>query len=150
MKVKDLLVGQPDHIGRAVPQTWTVAAAIDHLRVLKTSALVVTAAEAPVGVFSAREVLRCLLAHPGRPLSEIPLAEAMTRQAIVAEASDEVSHLLAAMLQADLTHLPVVAAGRLVGVLPLASLVRHQIDRLTAELHYLQNYIDDLHGAEDD
>ncbi len=149
MKIKDLLV-QPDHSGRAVPQTWTVAAAIEHLRTLKTSALVVTAAEAPVGVFSAREVLRCLLAHRERPFSEIPLAEAMTRQAVVAEANDDVGHLLAAMLQADLTHLPVVDAGRIVGLLTLATLVRRQIDSLVAELHHLQNYIADLHGAEDD
>jgi hypothetical protein len=37
-----------------------------------------------------------------------------------------------------------------VGVLPLAALVRRQIDSLTAELHYLQDYISDLHEADQD
>jgi IMP dehydrogenase len=147
MKVKDLL-GQADHAGHAVPQNWTVAAAIDHLQALKTSALIVTAAETPVGVFSAREVLNCLLAHRERPLAEILVAEAMNRQMVVAEADGELGEAVAAVLQADLTHLPVVAGGRIVGILDLATLARHQIDSLTAELHHLQNYISDLHEAD--
>jgi IMP dehydrogenase len=58
--------------------------------------------------------------------------------------------VLDAMLQADATHLAVMTAGRLVGVLPLGSLVRRQIASLKAELHYLQDYISDLHEASQD
>ncbi len=149
MKVEDLLA-QTDRSDCAIPQNWTVAAAIDHLQTLKTSALIVTAAEKPVGILSAREVLGCLLEHRERPFSEILVEEAMTRQMVVAEAHQELGDALAAMLQADVTHLPVVDAGRIVGLLTLATLVRRQIDSLTAELHYLQNYISDLHEADDD
>ena len=149
MKIKDLL-GQGDHFDHSLPQTGTVAAAIDRLQASKTRVLITTAGQTPVGVFGAREVLGCLLAHPGRPFSEILVEEVMTRQPVVAEAEAELGGVVDAMLQADATHLAVMTAGRLVGVLPLGSLVRRQIASLKAELHYLQDYISDLHEASQD
>jgi IMP dehydrogenase len=71
----------------------------------------------------------------------------MTRQLVVAEPDEELSEAMATMLQADIKHLPVVSEGRIVGILTLAALVRRQIGNLTAELHYLQDYISDLHEA---
>lgn len=146
MKVKDLL-GQRDLMVHAVAETLTVAAAIDHMQTLKTSALIVTAANTPVGIFSEGDVIRCFLQHRDRPFSEIPLQEAMTRQLVVAEPEEDLGKAMATMLQADIKHLPVVAGGRIVGILTLAALVRRQIGTLTAELHYLQDYISDLHAA---
>jgi IMP dehydrogenase len=149
MKIKDLL-GQGEYIGQTVPQTAAVAVAIERLQASKTRVLIATAGQTPVGVFGAREVLRCLLVHGGRPFSEILVEEAMTRQPVVAEAEAELDSVADAMLQADATHLAVVEAGRLVGILPLAALVRPRIESLKADLHYLQDYISDLHEADQD
>jgi IMP dehydrogenase len=149
MKIKDLL-GLVDHIDHSVPQTGTVAAAIEQLQTSQTRVLIATAGETPVGVFGEREVLHCLLAHRGRPLSDILVQEVMTRQPVVAEAEAELAGVVDAVLQADATHLAVMDAGRLAGVLPLGALVRQRIDSLTAELHYLQDYISDLHEADQD
>jgi IMP dehydrogenase len=149
MKIKDLL-GHAGRTDQTVPQTETVAAAIDQLQTSQTRVLIATAGETPAGVFGAREVLGCLLAHRGRSLSDILVQEVMTRQPVVAEAEAELPSVVDAVLQADATHLAVMDAGRLAGVLPLAALVRHQIDSLRAELHYLQDYISDLHEADQD
>lgn len=146
MKVKDLL-GQSDLVVHAVAETLTVAAAIDRMQDLKTSALIVTAAGNPVGIFSERDVIRCFLQHRDRTFNEIRLKEVMTRQLVVAEPEEDMGEAMATMLQADIKHLPVVADGRIVGILTLAALVRRQIGNLTAELHYLQDYISDLHEA---
>jgi signal-transduction protein with cAMP-binding, CBS, and nucleotidyltransferase domain len=54
------------------------------------------------------------------------------------------------MIQADIRHLPVVEDRRISGMLTISDLVKHQVGELTAELHYLQEYISDLQDAVQD
>ena len=57
---------------------------------------------------------------------------------------------LGEMIKADIRHLPVVDNQRIVCMLTIADLVKHHVGELTAELHYLQDYITDLQDAVQD
>jgi IMP dehydrogenase len=55
------------------------------------------------------------------------------------------------MIQTDIRHLPVIGqGGKLAGMLSIRDLVQQQVGSLTAELHYLQDYIADLQEAGQD
>jgi signal-transduction protein with cAMP-binding, CBS, and nucleotidyltransferase domain len=54
------------------------------------------------------------------------------------------------MIQADIRHLPVVKDQQIVSMLTISDLVKHHVGELTAELHYLQEYITDLQDAVQD
>ena len=47
-------------------------------------------------------------------------------------------------------HLPVIKAGKIIGMLTLNDLIEQRIDSLTTENHQLKDYIDDLHDAGQD
>lgn len=116
----------------------------------RTSALIVMDGETPVGIFTERDVLRCHVAWRDRLFREMPLNEAMTGTLIVAQPDDRVSSAMAMMIKADIRHLPVVENQRIAGILTISDLVEHHVGALTAELHYLQEYITDLQDAAQD
>jgi len=58
--------------------------------------------------------------------------------------------VMARMIKADITHLPLIEQKKIVGMLTLKDLMKHQIDSLTDEIHQLKDYIADLHEAGQD
>jgi IMP dehydrogenase len=116
----------------------------------QTSALIIMDGETPVGIFTERDVLRCHVAWRHRLFRDMPLAEAMTNKLIVAQPEDLASSAMAMMIKADIRHLPVVKDQQIVSMLTISDLVKHHVGELTAELHYLQEYITDLQDAVQD
>ena len=111
------------------------------------SALLVTENDQPAGIFSERDVFHTYLRNKSTAFSEIILGNAMTRNLMVAEPEDAVTAVMARMIKADITHLPVMEEKRIVGMLTLKDLMEHQIEMLTDEIHQLKDYIADLHDA---
>jgi IMP dehydrogenase len=128
----------------------TVEDAIVRMTEQKISALIVMDGAMPAGIFTERDVLRCHVAWRSRRFREMPLSEAMTDKLIVARPDDLVSSAMAMMIKADIRHLPVVQDRKIEGMLTISDLVKHHVGELTAELHYLQEYITDLQDAVQD
>jgi IMP dehydrogenase len=147
MRVEQLLI-EKGHEIVSIESHATVADAINDMAQKMASALIVMETGRPVGIFAERDVLRCHLQHKTTPFSDINITAAMTKKLIVADSNDEISTAMATMIQADIRHLPVIKDKTLIGMLTISDLVKHQIGALTAELHYLQDYITDLHDAE--
>jgi IMP dehydrogenase len=146
VKISDLLKakGRSVHTidaGRSVEDAIAAMAAAGY------GALIVMQGGLPAGIFTERDVLRCHLQNPGRPFGEVDVARAMTAELIVTAPDEEIRAALATMIKADIRHLPVVEQGRIAAMLAICDLVEHQVDTLTAEIHYLQEYISDLHAA---
>ncbi len=116
----------------------------------KVSALIVTENDQPAGIFSERDVFHTCLRNKSTAFSEIILKNAMTRNLMVAEPEDAVTAVMARMIEADITHLPVMEEKRIVGLLTLKDLMAHQIEALDDEIHQLKDYIADLHDAGQD
>jgi len=128
----------------------TVDDAINLMTAKKTGALIITEADHPVGVFAERDVFRAHIRDKAAAFSDISLKDAMTPKLLVAKTEDEISSVMAMMIQADIKHMPVIAKNKIVGMLTLADLIEHQINMLTDELHHLRDYIEDLHHAGQD
>ena len=147
MRVEELLDSENRNRIYTIAADADLETAITEMDRNGVSALIVTEAERPVGILAERDVLRCHLRNRNRAFDEIRVAEAMTARLIVANADDPVSDAMSVMIQADIRHLPVIQDRRLAGMLTLGDLVRRQVGALTAEIHYLQEYISDLQEA---
>ena len=149
MRVQDV-IKKKRHVVHTIPAQRTVEDAIVQMTERRTSALIVMDGEQPAGIFTERDVLRCHVAWRHRRFREMPLSEAMTDKLIVAQPDDLVSSAMAMMIKADIRHLPVVEDQRISLMLTISDLVKHHVGELTAELHYLQEYITDLQDAVQD
>jgi IMP dehydrogenase len=149
MRVQDV-IKRKRRVVHTIPAQRTVEDAIVQMTERRTSALIVMDGGQPVGIFTERDVLRCHVAWRHRLFREMPLTEAMTEKLIVAQPGDLVSSAMAMMIKADIRHLPVVEDRRIALMLTISDLVKHHVGELTAELHYLQEYITDLQDAVQD
>ena len=147
MIIKDLLNEKSCRV-TSIEADRSVAQALELMRDSGSGALIVMDGGQPAGIFAERDLLRCHLEHRDRAYDEISVSEAMTSRLIVATPDENLRQALAMMITADIRHLPVIQDKRIVGMLTVNMLVKHQVDTLTAELHYLQDYISDLHDAE--
>jgi CBS domain-containing protein len=88
--------------------------------------VVVDAAETPVGILSERDIVRALARDEG--IFDQPAGNIMTRDVAV-------SHT---MTERRIRHLPVMDAGRLVGIVSIGDVVKAQRDQYQGELDTLQ------------
>ena len=133
-----------------IASNQTVEDAICLMASGKVSTLLVMENDQPAGIFSERDVLHTYLRNKSTAFSEIILENAMTRNLMVAEPKDAITAVMARMIKADITHLPLIEEKKIVGMLTLKDLMQHQIDSLTDEIHQLKDYIADLHEAGQD
>jgi CBS domain-containing protein len=133
-----------------IASNQTVEDAICLMASGKVSMLLVMENDQPAGIFSERDVLHTYLRNKSTAFSEIILENAMTRNLMVAEPKDAITPVMARMIKADITHLPLIEEKKIVGMLTLRDLMQHQIDSLTDEIHQLKDYIADLHEAGQD
>lgn len=149
MHVRDVMK-KKSRVIHSIAVQRTAEDAIVRMTEQQASALIVMDKETPVGIFTERDVLRCHVSWRHRLFREMPLSEAMTQKLIVAQPDDLVSSAMAMMIKADIRHLPVVENKQVTGMLAISDLVKHHVGELTAELHYLQEYITDLQDAVQD
>ncbi len=128
----------------------TVGDAISLMASAKANALLVTENDRPAGIFSQADVFKSLVEHKPLAFSGIKLETVMSRNLLLAGPKDPITSVLDKMVEADITHVPVIEEKNLVGMLTLKDLMKHHIDSLTDEIHQLKDYIDDLHEAGQD
>ncbi len=92
------------------------------------------------GVFSERDVIRCLQREGAAALDK-PVREVMTAPAITVGRGESALGALSLMTQRRIRHLPVVEHGALVGFVSIGDLVKHRIDRIEAEANQMRAYI---------
>ena len=149
MKVHDLLREKARPV-YTISSSQCLDDAVNLMSGKRVSAVIVTEYEQPVGIFAERDVFRNYLQDKTTALAEIVLRNAMTDKLITADAEDDVSRIMEIMIKADIKHLPVMEAGKIIGMLTLNDLIEQRIDSLTTENHQLKDYIDDLHDAGQD
>ena len=146
MKVHELL-SQKARPVYTLSSDQSVDDAINLMTAKKASALIVTEANQPVGLFSERDVFRAHIKDKTAAFCEIPLKDAISHKLFLARAEDEISGVISMMIQADIKHMPVVKENQIIGILTLNDLIENQLDMLTDELHHLREYIEALHQA---
>jgi CBS-domain-containing membrane protein len=85
-----------------------------------------------VGMITDRDIAMCAMFHP-KPLRELPVSEAMSRQLRVCRPGDSLAEAEKTMRDAKIRRLPVVdQEGRLVGLISLADLAQEAARERTA------------------
>ncbi|MBY0565580.1 MAG: CBS domain-containing protein [Hyphomonadaceae bacterium] len=119
----------------------TLAGAAHDLTERRVGALVVLDdAGEIVGVLSERDIVRELARRGPQVLTE-SVGSVMTRNVVVAGPDETVDDGLSRMTDRRVRHLPVVANGKLVGIVSIGDLVKHRIAAVEAEAAAMQAYI---------
>lgn len=119
----------------------TVADAVAALAEHNVGALVVsTDGDTVTGIVSERDVVR-RLAVEGTAVLERSVSDLMATDVATCEGSDDCEHVMNAMTSRRFRHMPVVADGRLAGIISIGDVVKVRIDELATETQQLVGYI---------
>lgn len=146
MPINDLL----EENGRnatTIDSVRSVEDAINLMTKKDLNALIVMEDDRPVGIFTERDVLLSYVRFEQKPFSTIKLKSAMTKRMIVAKPEDEIDSTICLMIQSGIRHIPVVEKGEIISVFNICDLAHHQVGNLSTDLHYLEEYLADLHEA---
>ena len=140
MKVRTLLDSKGKDIV-SIEADHSVEDAIRSMHSRKISALMVTDKGKTVGIFTERDVVRSYMSSDGKGFKEMKVRDHMVSNLIVAVPDDELNDISAIMVEKNIRHLPVVEKGKVMGMLSIRDIIQSQVSRLTAEIHYLKDYI---------
>lgn len=109
----------------------------------QVGAIVVLDGDALVGIFSERDLMRRVVVARRDPATT-PVSAVMTRDVVTADLDDKVDVCEDKMRRAGCRHLPVLTAGRVIGMISMRDLLR---DELEEERHAVRELRAYLHQA---
>lgn len=125
----------------SVPREATVRDAVVLLAERRIGALPVMDGDRPVGIYSERDLLRCVHVHGADVLDQM-VVEVMTAPPVTVTAETTVLVALSLMTKRRIRHLPVVDGdGALVDFISIGDLVKFRMDRIESEAESLRDYI---------
>ncbi len=130
----------PGRIVFSVTPQATTADAVAMMVGNKVSSVVVTENENMVGLITLRELLQGLSDH-GNTLLNTPCGVVMKKNPAVARVDDTADHLRGLMTELHITHVPVVDAENLIGILSFHDIARSTIKDADFENKLLKQYI---------
>ena len=140
MNVETILRNKGNSVATIRPDA-TVAEAVDILNRKRIGALVVSEDGHGVdGILSERDIVIALAEHAADLLSR-PVGEIMTRTVITCDPGDTVGALMAEMTNRRIRHFPVVAEGRLCGIVSIGDLVKNRLDEIEFEASSMRSFI---------
>jgi CBS domain-containing protein len=93
-----------------------------------------------LGVLSERDIVR-RVAREGDGALRTTVASAMTTDVTTCTPGTAVDELYRALTEQRIRHVPVVEAGRLVGIVSIGDLVKWRMEELADESHHLHAYV---------
>jgi CBS domain-containing protein len=144
MTLYEILQNKGSAVFTIVPEA-TLAEAAQELVRRNVGCLVVchrdlAAGEQLLGVLSERDILR-FCAASGADLSKATVAEIMSSRVVTGSLRDSVEATMGLMTTRRIRHLPIVAEGRLVGLISIGDVVKWQHDHLAMENQFMKNYL---------
>ena len=140
MRIADILRSKGSAVA-TVTETTTVTALLAELAVRNIGAMVVVGPDgAPVGIVSERDVIRSLQER-GAEVLRAPVAAIMSGAVLTCMPEDRVDDLAAMMTDHRVRHIPVLAEGRLAGIVSIGDVVKNRLEELGAERQQLEAYI---------
>src|SRR3989338_8711544 len=122
MKLKDIL-------GKKGSKVWTVKATQtvqDALKVLVNqkigALLVLDEKDGIVGIVSERDIVRGCFQN-NKELDAMPVSKLMTKEVVIGSPEDETNYIMGVMTQKRVRHIPVVAGGKLQGIVSIGDVV---------------------------
>ncbi len=136
MNIASLLTSKGGKVITSAPEE-TIRAALRLLAEHNIGALVIVEGQGgPIGIVSERDIVRAL-ARTESILAQ-PIASIMTREVIIGTPQDDLIAVGNTMTERRIRHLPVVEAGRLVGIVSIGDIVKAQRNQYQGEVDTLQ------------
>jgi CBS domain-containing protein len=118
----------------------SVLRAIEIMATRYVGALLVMNEGSLLGIISERDYARKVILK-NRSSHDTPVSDIMTSPAISVTPEDTVHHCMQLMTEKRFRHLPVMKAGRVVGMLSIGDLVKAVIQEQTEHIQQLERYI---------
>ena len=143
MRINEVLAGKPSRDVITITPDATVRELIGLLAEHNVGALVVSAGGGSIdGIVSERDVVRRL--HEDESVLNLTVGTIMTSDVETCTGDQSVNDLMQVMTARRFRHLPVVADGKLVGIVSIGDVVKHRMSELEFERDQLDHYV---HGA---
>ena len=101
--------------------------------------VVVDAGMRPIGILSERDIVRA--AARDEKVFPLLVSQLMTRDLVLGEPGDDLGAVGHTMGQRRIRHLPVMAGGKLVGMVSIGDVVKAQRDQYQGEVDTLQTIV---------
>lgn len=140
MRIHDVLQGKNTQDVITVAPDATVRELLALLAQHNIGAVIVSADGAAVdGIVSERDVVRRMHADEGA--LDGPVSSIMTADVHTCEAGSSLDDLMGLMTERRIRHVPVVAEGRLTGIISIGDVVKNRITELEFERDQLDSYV---------
>src|ERR1700723_4275851 len=124
----------------SVQPSDSVLHAIEVMATRHVGALLVMNQGSLLGIISERDYARKVILK-NRSSHDTPVSDIMTSPAVSVTPDDTVHHCMQLMTDGRFRHLPVVKAGRVVGMLSIGDLVKAVIEEQSKHIEQLERYI---------
>jgi len=118
--------------------TATLRSAADRMRERSIAALVVKSGDAIAGLILERDIVHAVSRHGEQALS-MPVLDVMTHTTITVAPDDTLKRAMSLMTHHRVRHLPVIANGKLVGIVSIGDVVKHRLEDLETESNVLRD-----------
>lgn len=137
--VRQLLQSKGHNVWSTTPET-SVYDALQLMAERNIGALVVMNAERLAGIFSERDYARKVILK-GKTSRELSVAEVMTTDVVSVRPEQTIVDCMELMTDRRIRHLPVLDAGRVVGVISIGDVVKSIISDQKDTITHLEDYI---------
>ena len=140
MRIRDVLAAKPDATVHTVAPELSVRDLLARLAEHNVGALVVSADGQSVdGIVSERDVVRHL--HSDAEGLSAPVRTIMTTEVHTCAPEADLDALMSEMTERRIRHVPVLEAGRMIGIVSIGDVVKHKISALQFERDQLDSYV---------
>jgi len=137
MRIRNLL--QPQDL-LMLDESASVIEAAQAMSAKKVGAVIVTGDGGRLaGIFTERDLMSRVVV-PRRNPETVILSDVMTRDVFSVGIDAEVKDVRAELQARHIRHLPIVAEGRIIGILSLRDLLRADIESMSIEVQALESY----------
>lgn len=92
------------------------------------------------GILSERDIVRAIAEH-GVAVLGLPVGQAMTREVVTCDENDNIGSVMERMTTGKFRHMPVMSAGKLIGLISIGDVVKHHVDEIERETEAMRDYI---------
>ncbi len=139
LTVRDILKAKGSQVWSVSPEA-SVLEALVVMAEKNVGALAVLEEGKLVGIISERDFARSI-AKIGRCLIENPVKEFMTKEVFTANPDMLTDQCMVLMTNKKVRHLPVVAEGKMIGLVSIGDVVKAEISSKDSTINSLENYI---------
>ena len=141
MKVSELLKKKGSGV-YTIEAHSTMSQVLKNMVDNKVGALVVIDSKhSPIGMITERDILRIVNKMDMGEWQKTSVGELMTKDIIIGMPDDDVEYIMALMTENRFRHVPIIADGKLAGLISIGDIVKSMLTDIKAENRHLSDYI---------